>query len=117
MLGTHVLREGNREEYYLQALKVRSLIIKDFEKPLKSRPIDFTNVSSLPFNLASKVENPKEMYEADLFTVPVNLAGLTAISVPLYNDITLPIGLQIIGDKFREEDVLKFGLAIERLVK
>ncbi|NLN14182.1 MAG: Asp-tRNA(Asn)/Glu-tRNA(Gln) amidotransferase subunit GatA, partial [Tissierellia bacterium] len=55
--------------------------------------------------------------EADLFTVPVNLAGLTAISVPLYNDITLPIGLQIIGDKFREEDVLKFGLAIERLVK
>lgn len=118
MLGTHVLREGNREEYYLQALKVRSLIIKDFEEAFKKVDLLISPTSpSLPFNLASKVENPKEMYEADLFTVPVNLAGLTAISVPLYNDITLPIGLQIIGDKFREEDVLKFGLAIERLVK
>ncbi|NLY44759.1 MAG: Asp-tRNA(Asn)/Glu-tRNA(Gln) amidotransferase subunit GatA [Tissierella sp.] len=118
MLGTYILREDHAEDYYMQALKVRTLIRNDFEKAFENVDILLSPTSpTLPFNLGDKIENPVDMYKGDLFTVPVNLAGLCAMNLPLFNGDRLPIGIQIIGNKFGEEDIINLGLAIEGMVK
>ncbi len=118
MLGTYILREDHAEDYYMQAIKVRTLIRDDFEKAFESVDILLAPTSpTLAFNLGDRIDNPVDMYKADLFTVPANLAGICAMSLPIDNGESLPIGIQIMGNKFREEDMINLGLAIEGMVK
>lgn len=118
MLGTYILREDHAEDYYMQALKVRTLIRDDFEKAFENVDILLSPTSpTLPFGIADRIENPVDMYKADLFTVPANLAGLCAMNLPVYSEKSLPIGIQIMGNKLREEDMINLGLAIEGMVK
>lgn len=118
MLGTYILREDHTEDYYMKALKVRTLIRNDFDKAFKDVDVLLTPTSpTLPFKIGDRIKHPVDMYKADLFTVPVNLAGLCAMNLPLAYEGSLPIGLQIIGNKFEEKKILDLGLAIERMVK
>jgi aspartyl-tRNA(Asn)/glutamyl-tRNA(Gln) amidotransferase subunit A len=115
MIGTYVLSAGYYEAYYLRAQKVRSLIARDFAEAFKR--CDMLLAPATPcaaFALGAKTADPVSMYLNDVFTVPVNLAGLPGISVPAgLSSEGLPLGLQIIGKAFDEATVLKAGRAIE----
>ncbi len=115
MLGTYALSAGYYESYYLRAQKVRNLIKKDFEKAFKI--VDFIltpTCSTLPFKLGEKMTDPLAMYLSDIFTVPVNLAGLPAISLPGGKVKDLSVGLQIIGQPFQENEILEIAQIFER---
>ena len=127
MLGTYVLSAGYYEAYYLRAQKVRTLIRDDFNKAFQKVDIIFTPVSPTPaFKLGEKIDDPLSMYLSDVFTVPVNLAGLPAISIPcgnvskvnshasLKSKVSLPVGLQIIGKPFEEGKILEVAKILER---
>jgi len=115
MLGTYVLSSGYYEAYYQKARKVRKLIKDDFDKVFKKYDCLITPSSPvLPFKLGEKVDNPLEMYLADVFTVSINLAGLPGISIPCgLSSENIPIGLQIIGKHFDEKTVLNLAHYIE----
>lgn len=114
MLGTYYLSQGHTNEYYIKATKVRRLIIEDFQKTFNKYHVIITPTSPiLPFELGERRKNPLEMYLADLFTVPVNLAGLCAMSIPSGYVDGLPFGLQIIGDRFKEANIIKAGIGYE----
>ncbi len=117
ILGTFVLSSGYYDAYYAKAQKVRALVKKDFDDAFKDVDIILTPVTpTSAFKIGEKVKDPLAMYLGDIFTIPVNLAGLPAISIPVkstttYNlqPTTLPIGFQLIGKHFREEDILSVG--------
>ena len=114
MAGTYSLSKGHAEEYYAKALKVRTLIKDDFDKAFQSYDIILSPTTpDLPFKLGEKLDNPLDMYKSDLFTVPVNLAGICALSIPCGHIDGLPVGLQIIGDRFKENNILRAGYAFE----
>ena len=117
MLGTYSLSSGYYDAYYLKAQKVRRLIKNDFENALNSVDVIFTPTSPTPaFRIGEKVDDPVKMYLSDIYTVPINLAGVPAMSMPIAktND-NLPIGLQIIGNYFDEATIFKVGKKIESL--
>jgi len=115
MLGTYSLSAGYYDAYYLKALKVRTLVCQEFRKALEDHDVLVTPVSPTPaFLLGEKVEDPLQMYLSDIFTIPVNIAGLPAISVPCGLSNGLPVGLQVIGRPFEEEVVLRVGYAYEQ---
>jgi len=116
MLGTYVLSSGYYDAYYLKAQKVRTLLIRDFEQAFQRCDVLISPVVPTPaFKLGEKVDDPMTMYLSDIFTMPVNLAGLPAISLPCgYSDSGLPIGLQIMGKRFDEATVLRVADAFER---
>lgn len=115
MLGTYSLSAGYYDAYYLKALKVRTLVCQEFRKALEDHDVLVTPVSPTPaFLLGEKVEDPLQMYLSDIFTIPVNIAGLPAISVPCGLSNGLPVGLQVIGRPFEEEMVLRVGYAYEQ---
>ena len=94
---------------------MRTKIKEDFEKAFQKVDVIFTPVSpTLPFKLGEKIQDPLMMYLADIFTVSVNLAGLPALSLPCGKVGNLPVGLQIIGNIFEEEKILKIGEILER---
>jgi len=109
MLGTYALSSGYYDAYYLKAQKVRTLIKKDFDKAFSKYDILVTPVSPTPaFRLNEKVSDPLTMYLSDIYTIPINLAGIPAISINCgYSKSNLPIGLQIIGKHFSEETILR----------
>ena len=118
MVGTYVLSAGFYEAYYKKALKVRKLITKDFEDVF-SKGINAILTPTTPspaFPLGSKNDkNPVEMYLNDIFTVPVNLAGLPAISIPTgLTKNGLPLGLQIIGPAWQESQILNIAFRLEK---
>ena len=118
MVGTYVLSAGFYEAYYQKALKVQTMISEDF-KLVFSKGIDAILTPTTPshaFALNSKFkEDPVEMYLNDIFTVPVNLAGLPAISVPTgLSKNNLPLGLQIIGSKWKEQEILNIAYRLEQ---
>ena len=118
MLGTYILMGENAGDYYMQALKLRTLIRDDFARAFENCDVLLTPTSPImPFKIASKSEHPVDMYKNDLFTVAANLAGLCAMNLPIFNGGDLPIGMQLIGDKFKEEDILNLSVAIEGVVK
>ena len=115
MIGTYVLSSGYYDAYYLKAQKVRSLITEDYNKAFKDVDVILTpSTPSSAFGMNEKSDDPLSMYLNDIFTVPVNLAGLPAISVPAAIDYNgLPLGLQLIGRPFEEETIYSFASIIE----
>ncbi len=114
MLGTYLLSKGYNKDHYKKALKVRTLIKEDFDKAFSKYDVILAPTSPiLPFKFGEKTDDPLSMYIADLFTVPVNLAGLPAMSIPCGYVDNLPVGLQIIGDRFKEINIIKAGLGLE----
>ena len=119
MIGTYVLSSGYYDAYYLKAQKVRSMISHDFKEAFsKVDAIYGPSTPSTAFEIGDKNKDPLEMYINDVFTVPVNLAGLPAISVPVGLDKeNLPIGMQLIGNSFDEESILSIASCIEKSAK
>lgn len=143
ILGTYVLSAGYYDAYYAKAQKVRRLIQEDFDHAFKEVDVILGPVAPTPaFKIGEKMNDPLQMYLSDIFTIPVNLAGLPAISIPVRSridadqnaDMTLihkniranprdnprksarlPVGFQLIGRHFREEDILGIGQFYEKL--
>ena len=115
MLGTYALSSGYHDAYYLRAAKVRTLIKKEFDKAFAKVDCLVGPVSpTTAFSIGEKINDPLQMYLADILTVPVSLAGLPAISVPCGFSNNLPVGLQIIGKQFAEEIILNLAHTYER---
>ncbi len=116
MLGTYALSAGYYDAYYLKASKVRTLIKEDFERAFQE--VDLLlgpTTPTPPFRLGEKISDPLQMYLSDIFTIPVNLAGLPAISLPIgLSKENLPLSAQIIGPAFKDELVLSLSYQIER---
>jgi aspartyl-tRNA(Asn)/glutamyl-tRNA(Gln) amidotransferase subunit A len=115
MIGTYVLSSGYYDAYYLKAQKVRKLIKNDFDEAYKKVDAILTpSTPSSAFKIGEKKNDPVSMYLNDIFTVPVNLAGLPAISIPAGLDASgYPLGLQIIGKAFQEQEILNLAYAME----
>ena len=115
MIGTYVLSSGYYDAYYLKAQKVRKLIKNDFDEAYKKVDAILTpSTPSSAFKIGEKKNDPVSMYLNDIFTVPVNLAGLPAISIPAGLDSAgYPLGLQIIGKAFQEQEILNLAYAME----
>ncbi len=116
MLGTYALSAGYYEAFYLKASKVRTLIKQDFLEAFKEVDLLVTPVSPTPpFKLGEKTADPLQMYLSDIFTIPVNLAGLPGLSLPSgYTQTGLPLGLQIIGAHFKDDLVLTLAYQLEK---
>jgi len=116
LIGTYALSSGYYDAYYLKAQKVRQLIKNDFDKAFNDIDAILTpSTPSAAFKMGDKKKDPVSMYLNDIFTVPINLAGLHAISVPAgYDKNDLPLGLQLIGKAFDEQTILNLSLAIEK---
>lgn len=115
MMGTYALSAGYYDAYYKKAQKVRRLIRADFTDAFREVDVLLAPVSpTTAFKRGEKTADPLTMYLSDVFTVPANLAGIPSLSVPVGRDSsTLPIGLQIIGQPFAEEQLLELGTEIE----
>jgi aspartyl-tRNA(Asn)/glutamyl-tRNA(Gln) amidotransferase subunit A len=114
MLGTYVLSSGYYDSYYNKANIARQLIAKDYEKAFASVDVIMTPTAPTPaFKFGEKIANPLEMYLADIFTVPVNIVGVPAISVPCgFKEVEgkkLPLGLQFTAPKMREDLLFHIG--------
>ena len=141
MLGTYVLSSGYFDAYYKKAMKVRTLVIKDFEKAFKEVDVIITPTSpTLPFKIGEREKDPLNMYLADVYTVGANIAGIPAVSMPCgfveanrilhianrdqnKNDKPyaishkLPVGMQILGPQWSEELILSIADKYEKLIK
>ncbi len=118
LLGTYVLSAGYYDAYYLQAQKVRSLVIDDFKRAFETCDIIALPTSPTPaFRLGEKSGDPLAMYLSDVFTIPANLAGLPAMSLPCgVSDEGLPLGIQLVAKAFAETTMLKCGAGLERMI-
>jgi aspartyl-tRNA(Asn)/glutamyl-tRNA(Gln) amidotransferase subunit A len=116
ILGTYSLSSGYYDAYYKKAQQVRTLIKRDFEEALKTVDVIITPTSpTAAFRIAEKTSDPLQMYLSDIFTISINLAGVPGISIPCgFTSNNLPIGLQIIGRHFDEENILKVAYAYEQ---
>ncbi|MCI8352467.1 MAG: Asp-tRNA(Asn)/Glu-tRNA(Gln) amidotransferase subunit GatA [Clostridia bacterium] len=119
ILGTYVLSSGYYDAYYKKAQQVRTLVKNEFAKNFEKYDLLLTPpVPNVAFDIGSKVDNPLEMYLADLYTVSVNIAGLPGISVPCgVNQEGMPIGFQLIGKAFAEETILNAAYTYEQATK
>ncbi|KYZ75166.1 aspartyl/glutamyl-tRNA amidotransferase subunit A [Anaerosporomusa subterranea] len=116
MLGTYALSSGYYDAYYMKALKVRTLIKQDFDRAFAD--VDILATPTTPrtaFRIGEKVNDPFTMYLEDVCTVPINLAGVPALSLPCGFTGGLPIGLQLIGRPLGEETLLRAGYAYEQM--
>jgi aspartyl-tRNA(Asn)/glutamyl-tRNA(Gln) amidotransferase subunit A len=115
MLGTYALRAGYYDAYYLRAQKVRTLIKRDFDEAFKQCDVIVAPTApTTAFKLGEKVSDPLQMYLNDVFTIPVNLAGLPAMSIPCGFAQGLPIGLQLIAPPLGEETLFAVAGAFQR---
>ncbi len=119
ILGTYVLSSGYYDAYYKKAQQVRTLVMNEFNKVFKNYDLILTPTSpTVAFDIGGKSDNPMEMYLADICTVSVNIAGLPGISVPCGVDKEgMPIGMQLIGNKFAEETILNAAYTYEQEIK
>ena len=115
VLGTFVLSSGYYDAYYLRAQKVRTLIRDDFERAWQACDLVATPTTPTPaFRLGEKTEDPLQMYLADIFTVPANLAGIPGLSIPAGFVGGLPVGLQLLGRPFDEATLVRAGHAYQQ---
>jgi len=118
ILGTFALSSGYYDAYYLRAQKVRTLIRRDFDTAFEACDVIATPTTPTPaFRLGEKTGDPLQMYLADIFTVPANLAGLPAVSLPCGLAHGLPVGLQLTARAFEEATLLKAGAAFQRVTR
>ncbi|MDD2753083.1 MAG: Asp-tRNA(Asn)/Glu-tRNA(Gln) amidotransferase subunit GatA [Candidatus Portnoybacteria bacterium] len=114
MLGTYSLSSGYYDAYYLRAQKVRTRIADDFKKAFAGVDLIMTPVApTTAFKIGEKINDPVTMYLSDIYTVPVNLAGVPALSMPCGKIGKLPVGLQIIGPHFSEDLIFRVAQTIE----
>ena len=119
MLGSYVLSAGYYDAYYIKAMKVRALIKKTFDEAFKKYDVIIGPVApqTAP-RIGESLKDPMKMYLSDIYTIPANLAGLPAISVPCGKDSQgLPIGMQIMGDCFMEKNIIRAAYAYEQACK
>ena len=115
MLGTYALSAGYYEAYYLKAQKVRTLITREFADAFARCDVLVTPTSpTVPFRIGERVDDPMQMYLADVCTLPVNIAGIPGISVPAGFVDGLPVGMQILGRPFSEEALIRVAFAYEQ---
>lgn len=115
ILGTFVLSAGYYDAYYKKAQEVRALVSRDFKKAFEEVDVLFAPVTpTTAFPIGEKANDPLAMYLCDVFTIPVNLAGIPGISIPAKNVQGMPIGFQLIGKPYREADILGLGQLYER---
>jgi aspartyl-tRNA(Asn)/glutamyl-tRNA(Gln) amidotransferase subunit A len=115
MLGTYALSAGYYDAYYLKALKVRRLVKEDFDRAFQRYDLLLTPTApTVAFELGAKLSEPLAMYLSDICTIPVNLAGVPAVSVPGGYSDGLPIGLQLIAPAFAETTMLRAAAVVER---
>ena len=119
ILGTYVLSSGYYDAYYKKAQQVRTLVKNQFDKAFEKYDIILTPTSpTVAFKLGAKSNNPLEMYLSDICTVSVNIAGLPGMSIPCGVDSDgMPIGMQLIGNRFNEETIIKAAYAFEQETK
>lgn len=115
MLGTYALSSGYYDDYYLKALKVRTMIKQEFDNVFKQFDALITPTSpTVAFELGSKTADPVTMYRSDFCTIPVNIAGIPAISIPCGFSNGLPIGMQVIGRALTEETLFRIGYTYQQ---
>jgi aspartyl-tRNA(Asn)/glutamyl-tRNA(Gln) amidotransferase subunit A len=115
LLGTYALSAGYHDKYYAKAQDARAWIKQDFDEAFADVDVLASPTMPVPpFELGESLDDPLQMYLADANTVPVNLANLPAISVPAGETDGLPVGLQLIGPKFGEEQIVRAASAVER---
>jgi len=118
IIGTYVLSSGYYDAYYTKAQKLRSLIVRDFAQAFQKYDVIVTPTApSTAFKLGEHAANPLAMYLADIATIPVNMAGLPAISVPCGLHEGLPVGLQLVGPAFGEQQLLNVAAGYEALAQ
>ena len=119
ILGTYVLSSGYYDAFYKKAQKVRTYVKNKFDECFKKYDVLLTPVApTTAFDIGSKTNNPLEMYLADICTVSINIASVPAISIPCGIDSNnMPIGMQLIGNRFQEEKILNAAYAIEQQIK
>lgn len=116
LLGTFALSAGYVDAYYKQALKVRRLVSRDFDRVLQSHDVILSPVTpTVAYRMGEKTEDPMAMYSGDICTVPANIAGLPALSMPCgTGEGGLPVGLQLMGRAFEERTLYRAAYALER---
>ena len=115
MLGTYALSAGYHDAYYLKALKVRTLVKQDFDKAFESVDVIITPTApTTAFKIGEKTNDPLAMYVQDICTIPVNLAGVPAVSIPCGFSANMPIGLQIIAKPLGEETLIRAAYTFEQ---
>ena len=119
ILGTYVLSSGYYDAYYKKAQQVRTLIKNEFNKAFEKYDVLIIPIApNVAFKIGEKSNNPIELYMEDLCTVPINVAGVPAISIPCgLNKEGMPIGMQIIGKHFDEETILNAAYTYEQKTK
>ena len=123
ILGTFVLSSGYYDAYYEKAQRVRTLIAQDFKKAFEEVDVMLTPVApTAAFKIGEKADDPLAMYLADIFSIPMKLAGLPGISIPVESSLSpvsgplsLPVGFQLIGKKWHEADILGIGQLYEKI--
>ena len=119
MLGTYALSAGYYDAYYGQAQKVRTLIIRDYEKAFADHDVLVSPTSpTTAFRVGEKVDDPMAMYLNDIFTIPANLAGVPGMSLPsgLADEDGLPTGIQILAPATQDQRLYGVGSALERML-
>ena len=116
ILGTYVLSSGYYDAYYKKAQKVRTIVKQNFDKVFEKYDLLLTPTApTTAFDIGSKISNPLEMYMSDILTVPVNVSGVPAISIPCGNDSEgMSVGLQLIAKHFDEETLLRAAYTYEQ---
>lgn len=116
MLGSYVLSAGYYDAYYLKAMKVRSILIQEFDRAFEKVDAIIAPVSPTPpFKLGEKASNPLQMYLADIFTVSANLTGIPGLAVPCgFTKNNLPLGFQLMGPRFSEYTLFFLGEMFEK---
>jgi aspartyl-tRNA(Asn)/glutamyl-tRNA(Gln) amidotransferase subunit A len=117
MLGTYALSSGYFDAYYMKAQKVRALIRRDFDRAFEHVDVIVgPTAPTVAFRAGEKADDPLAMYLSDMYTVPINLAGIPAISIPcgVGPASGLPVGFQIIGNMFDEKTILRVAHQLER---
>lgn len=119
MLGTYALSSGYYDAYYLKAAKIRTLITEDFKKAFESCDAILCPTAPAPaFRIGEKIDDPMQMYLTDVFTIPVNMAGLPGISIPGgLSSEGLPIGIQLIASHFKESKLIQLSSAFQNCAK
>ena len=119
ILGTYVLSSGYYDAYYKKAQQVRTLVKKEFDKAFEKYDVLLTPTSpTVAFEIGTRSNNPLEMYLADICTVSINIGGLPGISIPCgVNSEGMPIGMQLVGNKFEEEKIINAAYAFEQTYK